>query len=497
MNNLLKKVFKNRSTRVLLLLFIALIALIAYFLLHSYYVQLDIHKQKVLSRLDAIVNTAAIHIDGNQLDYLLKRYDKIDEIRSTDQDPIYKLIYQSLAAIKEKNNLKSEIYSLTYQEESGTFFFGVSSAEKPFYRHEYTHFPEELVELYESGGKVGVYEDENGHWLSAFTPIRTSKGEVIAILQCDSLFDEFIEEARSSILINIIISLLITSILVFFLVRAVRSILIEEDKLTQDLILSKKSLEEKNRDIMDSIHYAKTIQKAILPDQSKLLDILPQSFILFMPRDIVSGDFYWFKQIQEFTVIASVDCTGHGVPGAFMSMIGSVLLEDIIGKEQTTDPKVVLDALHAKVVHSLRQDRENTNSRDGMDIALCVIHQKSQKLCYAGACRPLVFIRDGEIQQIKADCFSIGGSMLARKKYRSHDIDFKEGDQFYIFSDGYPDQFGGEKNKKYLTSRFRRFILSISHLEMSKQKKELEEEFYRWMGDAEQVDDVLVMGFKL
>ena len=497
MNKLLQKIFRNRSTRVLLLLFVALLALIIYFLLHSYYVQLDIHKQKVLSRLDAIANTTATQINGDDLENLLIKYPNKDDIESNEQEVLYSSIHSLLSAVKLKNNLNSDIYTLSYLKKQSSFVFGVSSANDPFYRHEYTHFPEELIELYESGGRIGVYEDENGHWLSAFVPIKNSQGKVIAIIQADSQFDEFIDEARSSILINIVISLAFTLALVFFLFRSVRSILMAEDKLTQDLVLSKHNLEERNRDIMDSIKYAKKIQEAILPAISCMEKILPKSFILFKPRDIVSGDFYWFKEIDEFIIIASVDCTGHGVPGAFMSMIGSVLLEDIVSKKQTTDPNVILDLLHQKVVQALKQDAIDTDSKDGMDIALCVIHKKSNKLAYAGACRPLVIVRRNEVQQIKADCFPIGGTMYDRNNYTAHKVEIQEGDQFYIFSDGYPDQFGGEKGKKYMTIRFRKFLLSISNKTMNEQKILLDNEFNQWKGKEEQVDDVLVIGFQV
>lgn len=497
MKNILQKVFKNRSTRVLVLLFIVLIALVTYSLLNSYFVQLDIHKEKVLSRLDAIAKTTASQINGDQFEKLINTYPKVDDINANEQNTTYQEINTLLKTIKSRNELNSELYTLTFDEKRNEFFFGVSSSEIPFYRHAYDHFPKELVEHYETGGKVGVYEDKNGYWLSAFAPIKNSNGIVVGVVQADSLFDEFISEARHSILVNIGFSLFLMLILVIFLIRSVRSILITEDKLTSDLIESKCCLEEQNRDIMDSIHYANKIQEAILTKQSNITKIFKESFILFKPRDIVSGDFYWFKQVGDFKVVASVDCTGHGVPGAFMSMIGSILLDEIIIKQQITDPNIILDKLHDKVVESLKQNAEDADSKDGMDIALCVIHEESKRLCYTGACRPLVYVRDNEVIQIKPDALPIGGIMYDRSGYSSHSIDLIEGDVFYIFSDGYPDQFGGEKNKKYMTPRFRRYLHSISSYPMSEQEQMLEDEFNRWKGDEEQVDDVLVIGFKV
>lgn len=496
MSSLLRKILSNRSTRVLVLLFSALLLLVTYFLLHSYFVQLDIHKEKVLSRLDAIANTTATQINGDEFEAMLNLYPEKDAIKTNEQDSVYGTIHQLLNEIKQSNQLNSEVYTLTLHEGGETFFFGVSSSNSPFYRHEYAHFPKELLEYYKEGGKMGVYEDENGHWLSAFSPIVNSQGKVVGVIQADSLFDEFIQEARSTILVNIAISLFFMFILIFLLVRSVQAILKAEDKLTQDVVQSKKVLEEKNRDIVDSIMYAKKIQDAILPEQSMIKKVLPNSFVLFKPRDIVSGDFYWFKQIDDLIIIASVDCTGHGVPGAFMSMIGSVLLEDIIAKNKIVSPHKVLDKLHSKIVKALKQDSKEADSKDGMDIALCVLNKKSKKLSYAGACRPLVFIRNNEMQRIKADSAPIGG-LLFDRCYNAHEIDLQEGDAFYIFSDGYPDQFGGKNNKKYMTLKFRKFLHSISNESMDRQKEMLEEEFNKWKGNEDQVDDVLVIGFRI
>ncbi len=497
MENVFHKIFRNHSTRVLSLLLITLIVVVGYFLVHSYYVQLDIHEKKILSRLDAIANTTASQIDGDQLEMLLQAFPKMDDIQSNTQDENYAEIQQLLAEIKQKNKLKSELYTLSLDPKGNAFYFGVSYPENPFYRHPYPHFPEQLMNEYEKGGKIGVYEDENGHWLSAFSAIKNAKGETIAVIQADSMFDEFISEARSTIFVNIAISLLFTSLLLFFLIRSMRSILHKEDKMTLNLINSKQALEQKNQDIMDSINYAKKIQDAILPQKSKISQLLPDSFVLFKPRDIVSGDFYWFKQIGDKIIIASVDCTGHGVPGAFMSMIGSVLLDDIVAKNKIVRPCEILDQLHFKVVEALRQNSKNVDSKDGMDVAICVIDQKENTLSYSGACRPLVFIRNNELKRIKADASSIGGHTTDKSCYNAHIINLEPGDTFYIFSDGYPDQFGGDKNKKYMTPPFRRYLLSISHEEMPKQKELLDEEFNRWKGEEEQVDDVLVIGFRL
>jgi len=497
LGNLLRKIFQNHSTRVLVLLFVAMLILIAYFLTHSYFIQLGIHKNKILSRLEAVASTAATQIDGNQLEYLFKEYPKKGDIKTNYQDRVYQLLRENLLEVKKQNKLSTDIYTLSYDKDNKRFLFGISTTEKPLFRDSYEHFPPELLDRYEYGGKIDVYEDQYGYWLSAFSPIMNSRGKIIGVVQVDSKFNEFLSEARKEIFLNIGISLLVTMVLFFFLSRAMRTILLKEDQLTADLLQSKLELEQKNQDTLDSILYAKKIQDAILPLTSKVKESLSESFVFHLPRDIVSGDFYWFKHIREKIFIASVDCTGHGVPGAFMSMIGSILLDDIISKKQINSPEIILNKLHNGVVKALKQTMRKKASKDGMDIALCVIEDDFSKLRFSGAFRPLLHISEGKINRIRSDSAPIGGFRAEEPKFSLHEIDVKKGDCFYIYSDGFADQFGGSDNKKYLTKRFREFLLSISHESMERQEELLREEFESWKADSEQVDDVLVIGFRL
>lgn len=479
----------------MVLLFFSLLLLIGYFLTHSYFVQLDIHKTKILTRLEAVAKTASSQLDGNQLEYLHNSYKKKNSIETNHQDRVYQLMNEVLLEIKELNILNTSIYTLFREE--GRFYFGVNSELKPYFRHGYENFPQELDTYFEQGGKVDVYEDDSGYWLSAFAPIKNSEGKVVAVVQVDNRFDEFLKEARAEIFFNIGLSLFVTLIIIFFLIRAIRSILIQEDKLNADLMQSKLELEVKSKETLDSIIYAKRIQEAILPLRERILESLPQSFVFHLPRDIVSGDFYWFKRIDNKIFIASVDCTGHGVPGAFMSMIGTVLLDDIVEKKRVHEPDQILTELHKDVVKALKQDRKEKASKDGMDIALCVFDTDFNTLKFAGAFRPLIHITDGVMIRIKANSGPIGGVGLHSPSFTQHKVSIKKGDSIYIYSDGFADQFGGERNKKYMTKRFRAFLMSISHISIEEQPKRLQQELDLWKGDAEQVDDILVIGIKI
>ncbi len=272
-----------------------------------------------------------------------------------------------------------------------------------------------------------------------------------------------------------------------------------------DITESKKQqkiIEQKNKDITDSISYARKIQHAILPENKLIQKHIPNSFVLYMTKDIVSGDFYWFAHMDDFSIIAAIDCTGHGVPGAFMSLIGYNILNKIVNEQKIVDPKDILFELNNGVLETLYKNE--SESKDGMDIAICKINHKNNTIDYAGAMRPLWMVKqtDGEpvLTEIKADKIPIGTKQQDRTEtiaYTTHNIKVEKGDSFYIFTDGYADQFGGAKEKKYSTGKLKELILKNSALDFTKQGNNIKAEHLAWKGSHEQVDDILVIGFKL
>lgn len=268
-------------------------------------------------------------------------------------------------------------------------------------------------------------------------------------------------------------------------------------KQKEQIEIQKELVEEKNKDITDSINYASRIQQAILPIIDEIKKVLPQSFVFYRPRDIVSGDFYWFVRKGKEVYIAAADCTGHGVPGAFMSMIGHTLLNEILNEKNITNTGEILTELHKQIRISLKQDQQE--SRDGMDIALCKINVETLLLEYSGAMRPLYLIIDGELKEIKADKFPIGGLQENEEMriFKSNEIQLKKGDLFYIFSDGYADQFGGKEGKKFMVKRLKELLLSVSMFDMETQYNEIVKAFLDWLGNGEQVDDILFIGVRV
>ena len=266
----------------------------------------------------------------------------------------------------------------------------------------------------------------------------------------------------------------------------------------QEIDENRIALEEKNKDITDSINYAKRIQSALLPPLSLLKNAF-ESFVLFLPRDIVSGDFYWFTEKEGKMIVAAIDCTGHGVPGAFMSIIAETHLDRIVNVMGIISPALILEELDKAVRNTLRQNE--TQSRDGMDMSLCVIDKENQTVTFGGAKNPLIYITDGQVNQQKGDIRGIGGYSRRYLKntptFKEHVIQVTQPTMFYIFSDGYQDQFGGKYNEKFMKKRFRKVLQDIYKEDMAAQKDLLERGFFRWRGQNKQIDDVLVIGFKM
>jgi ligand-binding sensor domain-containing protein/serine phosphatase RsbU (regulator of sigma subunit) len=260
-----------------------------------------------------------------------------------------------------------------------------------------------------------------------------------------------------------------------------------------------KELAQKNKDITSSIEYAKRIQEAILPPQELIFSNFKNSFILYKPKDIVSGDFYWFEEKGDIKILAVVDCTGHGVPGAFMSMIGHNLLNQIVSEKGIYNPGDILQELHKGVQAALKQDQHHSDNNDGMDVSIVTINTKTKECWWAGAFRTLVLIKaTGELEKIEGDKYPIGGSQLdSNRIFTTHTLHLNKNDSIYLFSDGYADQFGGEKGKKFMVKKFHQNLLAIHHLAMNEQKQELENQFNDWKANYEQVDDVLVIGIKM
>ncbi len=247
---------------------------------------------------------------------------------------------------------------------------------------------------------------------------------------------------------------------------------------------------------MASLKYASFIQKAVLPDLKYMENILNDFFVLHKPRDIVSGDFYYCSRKEEYIVAAAGDCTGHGVPGALMSIMGVSFLNEILSTRGPVKSSRILNLLRERVMKALHQKGHELENKDAMDMALCVFNPKTLELQYSGANNPLYHIRENVLTEIKADKMPVGINAIEEESFTNHSLQLKPGDIVYIFSDGYADQFGGPQNKKFKYGPLKELLIGISNQSMEKQRDELEKVITTWKGDEYQIDDILIFGIK-
>ncbi len=271
----------------------------------------------------------------------------------------------------------------------------------------------------------------------------------------------------------------------------------ELDKRTKEVIEKKDELEIKNKEITDSINYARRIQSSILPPAQRLIDIFPRSFVFYKPRDIVSGDFYWWGHVdKDRFLIVCADSTGHGVPGAFMSMIGSTLIKDLTHQGRYETPSQLLKFLDREITAALNQNLESDKSNDGMDIIVLEVNTHNQHIKFASAMRPVILFLDNELYYIRGNRSGIGGEFFGEKIFDDQEYYLNQGDTIYMFSDGYPDQFGGPKGKKFKMVRLKNLLEEIYSKPMDEQYHLIKRNFEKWKGDFMQIDDVLFMGIR-
>jgi serine phosphatase RsbU (regulator of sigma subunit) len=327
---------------------------------------------------------------------------------------------------------------------------------------------------------VGIYNEQNGYRLFHFP---ASYGDPVGN-----------PASRYLVIVPFLLNIYLVSEFVKARQKAEKQI--REQKIL--LEASNRELELKNEDIVSSINYAKRIQQAILPNDETIQRGIPSSFILYKPRDIVSGDFYWYTDIDKDSYIMVVaDCTGHGVPGAFMTVIGSNLLTQIITENYVTVPSKIMSELDKHITATLKQEKTHQQIiQDGMDLSLLKVNQIQKEFIYTSAKRPAIFIRDKQISELKGSKNTLGGLRSEEKTFDEIKISYREGDMLYLFTDGYIDQFGGAENKKFMIRRLRELLLEVHLLPVSGQKQKLDDVIREWIGNNEQTDDILIMGIR-
>jgi len=327
----------------------------------------------------------------------------------------------------------------------------------------------------------------------------------IALLNKDKIIAEGTEETQRLIIISgILFTIISLGFLLnrYYVKQRANRLLLQKNKLIDqhrsELKKQKEIIEQKNRDFTDSIEYARNVQNLILPAETEFKNYFPSAFVLYKPKSIVGGDFYWIHKTKDCLLIAVIDCTGHGIPGAMMSFLGYNFLENVVKGKTSFDPALILKELNNEVFSTLSQKNENLNSKYGMDISLCVIYSDKREIYFAGAHHPLYLIRNGELLEFKGDKYSIGTLYTGvEKEFTTKQLFYQAGDTFYLFTDGYVDQIGGSDRKKFYYAPFKKLLFEIAHESMAQQKLLLEKEFIKWKGERDQTDDILILAFRL
>lgn len=491
---------RANNRRLLMLTFGGFILIASYFIITDHRSYLEESKAETLKKLESVAKTLSLRLSGDMHEYLTQKFRKKDAIKTSEQDSVYQHLHSILKATHDINHFDSDIYTL-FMEDEVNVKFGVTSGTTPYYRHPYLIHPEELLEKFEMGGAFADYKSENGHWLSAFAPILNSKGKVVAVVEVDQRFDNFITKANRTRFLNIGISasvIILVGIGLFFFIQ---NILRQAEKLVKELAESKEIIEKKNRNINNSVNYAKRITEATLPTLKEIQQHFPESFVLFKPRDIVSGDFYWFYALKDNRFLVGVfDCTGHGVPGAILSMMGHSLLDELILQVNEYEPNRLLFHLNQRIIQTLKQNNGDKGTQDGMEACLCLIDYNENKIHFAGANRPLYIIHQEELHEIKPTKMPLGGTFYPiERTFELQTLPFQSKDRIYLTSDGFADQFGlfKKEERKFMTKNLKKLITQNQHLALDKQGEIFENRFCEWRGNLPQVDDVTLLGLEL
>ncbi len=496
--------WKKTSTKVVFVVFIALLILSGYFIINSYKGYIKNAEDVTLEKLKAISNTISLTLTFRDEDYLNTKFKNRTTKEEIVKDSVYIRVHEYLKKVYEINHLDAHISTLYRIENKDEFHYISTSDDSLYFGDPYIEYNSTFLDNYEKGDVIEQYTDEFGTWLTAFTPITDGKGNTAGIIEVDMRFDVFLQEANLQLYRNLIISIIIFIATTFFLLRYVRVVLVIEEDSKSKLEELYKVINEKNKEITDSINYAQRIQRSLLASDKLLNDNLQNYFVFFKPKDIVSGDFYWAANLNngQFAMVTA-DSTGHGVPGAIMSMLNISCLKEAVKGQKLTAPNEILNYTRSQVIEHLSNDGSATGGKDGMDCAITSFDLKNNKITYAAANNPVWIVRkkqdnsEFELIEFVADKMPVGKHDRDSVSFNQQTIDVQKDDVVYTLTDGYADQFGGTTGKKFKYKQLKELLLSIAGKPMAEQKEILLKRFDDWKGRQEQVDDVLVIGVRI
>lgn len=482
---------RNATTKVMLTVFLVLAGLALASIVMSYRAHIAAATEREFTRLAGMTMPLSRAVDAEQHERLVAQHAEEHTLFNGPDTTIYNTLRTHLVQAHDDYDLSTDVYTMVKDPTSGAFQFIVTSGPTPYFKHVWERPHPEHVNQYDIGASIGPYTDENGTWLSVFKPIKWN-GRTVAIVQADKQFDPFLAEARAAFRKTLIIYTITFILSAAFLLRWMYRILKHEDSMRERLQQTAELLREKNDDIMASLRVAERLQRSVLPDHQLVRAALPEFGVLFMPKDVVSGDLYWYEQVGQRVYLAVGDCTGHGIPGAMTSMLASSALRAALLKHEGR-----LDLMMNTLDHDVRQQWQQEDDRSaGMDLTLCCIDFAEGRFTYASAGRPVLMVRGEKVSKLEADRTGIGGFKESHR-FCEREVPVHPGDRFYLYSDGFVDQAGGANGKRYKNGQLLALLPSIQQLSMNEQMTTLRKTFSDWKGSSPQVDDVIVLGFEI
>lgn len=492
MSTLLKRIIDNKTARILFYFYVLIILLSGFFIVSNYLNQKNQTAENVYAGLKPLVNITSEQISAQKLEWLLKTYTEKDDLTSVDDDSLYFELNMMMNHIAKNQELKSPMYLLRYNQEEDIFQYIVRSDAKVYYLHAYRQYPKELKSKYGKRGVIPLYTTENGTWLSAFSPIKTEDGEVIAIVEADVNVDRYFAKVKGDFKRTLLVSLLGVILIALILIPIIRKILKQEEKNTLEILEQKLLVEEYSREVQASVRYASSLQKAITRPFNQL-EFFTFFDLLYEPRDIVSGDFRWSYETEKYFYLAVGDCTGHGVPGAMLSVIGSTMLNHLFKNGEDLHPNQILDEFDNEFTGYINSGADNLRL-DGMDISLIRICKSDKSVEYSGGFIDLVYFNKDEMNFIHSNRYPIGGADAYPKNgFTNHVLNLEGKTTFFLFSDGFQDQFGGERNKKLGRKQFICWLNESLNIPHKKRMSFIEKKMAEYQGNEFQVDDRILV----
>lgn len=446
--------------------------------------------QRALEKLGSITSTLAAQLNGHHVVRLQQKYSERGLVIKSTQDPWYYVLHQHLRRAATANALEHPIHLVSYDSIRQELQIVVTSEDPPRFREPLALGKAPLLAGYRTGGRIDPTREHAE--LLAFDAVTDNAAQVVGVVMtslpaADLQHGAWVRTAR-----NTAIAMGLFGLAGLVLFGSVGRWLRRQERAHQAMAIREAEMNE-------SIAYVRKIQDAFIPPATSYSEAFHDHFVLLRPKGEVSGDFHWYHRVDDHrTLVAAADCTGHGLPGAMLSAIGCSLLNELARASAEPDPAELLSALDERVADYLRQHGRRIGGGDGMDVALCLIDTREHILLFAGACRPLYRVHDGQLTIINGDRTPVGGAhRKGTKRFTCHRIAVRPGDRLYLFSDGYVDQLGGPAHERFRRDRFDRLLVDHQHLSLRDQAAVLEKAFLDWKGEAEQVDDVCLLGLQV